>query len=391
MTCDYHQKGFARKYDKNRHFLTHYKGTLVCDFCPGSGSAAERSFNRADVFKRHLTSMHGVESYPQNNRPIGVSAKEISIHATGKCSTCSATFNNAQDFYEHLDDCVLRVVHQAEPSEAINERHLSRTFEDPAVLETLRRHMHPVHPEVARASQKRVVLRCTQCDEHPEGFRREHDLRRHTERFHTIIRKAYQCVDISPDKKFLAKCKACTSGKKYNAYYNAAAHLRRSHFNPRMNKASKTEPRRGRSGGLDPPLEVLMTWMKEVEEPVTSSKDIAFNQISETNVKESRPQGSVAVQNRWDLGVDELALENADSDDICPSFGTPDDPMEQYHPRNLAFLGDPIAANNPPPCDSTQDSIRGRRIAPVTVYESPVDYLNSSNPNVSEQNTSIEG
>jgi hypothetical protein len=34
-TCEYHVKGFARKYDKNRHTLTHYKGTMVCGFCPG--------------------------------------------------------------------------------------------------------------------------------------------------------------------------------------------------------------------------------------------------------------------------------------------------------------------------------------------------------------------
>jgi serine/threonine protein kinase len=38
QTCDYHSKGFARKYDKNRHTLTHYKGVMVCGFCPGSGS-----------------------------------------------------------------------------------------------------------------------------------------------------------------------------------------------------------------------------------------------------------------------------------------------------------------------------------------------------------------
>src|SRR6266516_935480 len=61
LNCEYNQKGFARKYDKNRHTLAHYKGTMVCDFCPGSASVAEKSFNRADVFKRHLTSVHGVE------------------------------------------------------------------------------------------------------------------------------------------------------------------------------------------------------------------------------------------------------------------------------------------------------------------------------------------
>ena len=153
VTCDYHQKGFARKYDKNRHTLTHYKGTMVCGFCPGSGSAAEKSFNRADVFKRHLTSVHGVEQTPPNSRkksPTTSLARKASTHApdaTGRCSTCSAMFNNAQEFYEHLDDCVLRVVQQEEPSEAINEQHLSRIANDPAVRETLERHMLPVDSE----------------------------------------------------------------------------------------------------------------------------------------------------------------------------------------------------------------------------------------------------
>lgn len=150
QTCDYHTKGFARKYDKNRHTLTHYKGTMVCGFCPGSGSAAEKSFNRADVFKRHLTSVHAVEQTPPNSRKKtagGLNAgKKLSGYApdaTGKCSTCSATFNNAQDFYEHLDDCVLRIVQQEDPSEAINARRLAEVENDPAVLETLRANALP--------------------------------------------------------------------------------------------------------------------------------------------------------------------------------------------------------------------------------------------------------
>jgi hypothetical protein len=151
QTCDYHIKGFARKYDKNRHTLTHYKGTMVCGFCPGSGSAAEKSFNRADVFKRHLTSVHAVEQVPPNSRKKtsgGINAgKKLTGYApdaTGKCSTCSATFTNAQDFYEHLDDCVLRLVQQEEPSEAINARHLKEVENDPDVIETLRANDLPV-------------------------------------------------------------------------------------------------------------------------------------------------------------------------------------------------------------------------------------------------------
>jgi hypothetical protein len=148
QTCDYHVKGFARKYDKNRHTLTHYKGTMVCGFCPGSGSAAEKSFNRADVFKRHLTSVHGVEQTAPNARrksPISgkkhTSAGQNTPAAT--CSTCSVTFANAQEFYEHLDDCVLRVVQQIDPAEDINQKNLASVAEDQQVKDTLDRHYLP--------------------------------------------------------------------------------------------------------------------------------------------------------------------------------------------------------------------------------------------------------
>jgi hypothetical protein len=145
LTCEYHTKGFARKYDKNRHTLTHYKGTMVCGFCPGPGSPAEKSFNRADVFKRHLTSVHGVEQTPPNCRKRSPSAStkkgtNYSSDATGKCSTCSATFSNAQDFYEHLDDCVLSVVQQEERSEAINQQRLAEVAGDEEVKKTMEKH-----------------------------------------------------------------------------------------------------------------------------------------------------------------------------------------------------------------------------------------------------------
>ena len=51
----------------------------------------------------------------------------------------SVTFANAQEFYEHLDDCVLRVVQQADPCEAINQRLLTSVAEDKDVTDTLDR------------------------------------------------------------------------------------------------------------------------------------------------------------------------------------------------------------------------------------------------------------
>ncbi|KAI0124360.1 hypothetical protein BJ170DRAFT_598668 [Xylariales sp. AK1849] len=151
QTCDYHIKGFARKYDKNRHTLTHYKGNMVCGFCPGSGSAAEKSFNRADVFKRHLTAVHGVEQTPPNSRKktstsvnSGKKLTGYAPDATGKCSTCSSTFSNAQDFYEHLDDCVLRIVQQEDPSEGINAQRLAEVENDKEVHQTLEKNQLPL-------------------------------------------------------------------------------------------------------------------------------------------------------------------------------------------------------------------------------------------------------
>ncbi|QLI74591.1 uncharacterized protein G6M90_00g109390 [Metarhizium brunneum] len=116
VSCEYHTKGFARKYDKNRHALTHYRGTMVCPFCPGVGSPYEKAFCRADVFKRHLATAHNVDQTPTNNRSGSLAHLldghgPTSTHNFGaRCSICGGRFATAQDFYEHLDECVLRVI-----------------------------------------------------------------------------------------------------------------------------------------------------------------------------------------------------------------------------------------------------------------------------------------
>lgn len=155
-TCEYAKKGFARKYDCQRHTLTHYKGTMVCGFCPGSGLPSEKTFNRADVFKRHLMSVHNVEQTAPNGKPKKVSGRGGSVSSsgsprapsfqaafkdvTGKCSTCNATFANAQQFYEHLDDCVLSKVVKPEPEGDINSRNLESVKDLEAVQESLAAH-----------------------------------------------------------------------------------------------------------------------------------------------------------------------------------------------------------------------------------------------------------
>lgn len=109
------------------------------------------------------------------------------------------------------------------------------------------------------------------CNDYPDGFRSEHELRRHTNRVHKKTRKVWVTIDTSPDKSFLANCKACQTGKRYNECYNAASHLRRMHFHPHKRGERKMTAAEARKGGkatdLDPPMDVLKTnWLREVDE-----------------------------------------------------------------------------------------------------------------------------
>ncbi|KAF2731579.1 hypothetical protein EJ04DRAFT_514522 [Polyplosphaeria fusca] len=110
-TCEYNMKGFARKYDKNRHTLTHYRSILVCGFCPDT--SVEKSFNRVDVFKRHLTSTHGVEQtlLGGNTKKRRLEQSKNRLDSpSGVCSQCLVRFDTAQDLYEHLDGCLLQAI-----------------------------------------------------------------------------------------------------------------------------------------------------------------------------------------------------------------------------------------------------------------------------------------
>jgi hypothetical protein len=88
------------------------------------------------------------------------------------------------------------------------------SYKDKAMIpKDQQQYKRPQHPK----------LFCPCCNDHPEGFRGDHELQRHVNRAHASRRKVWVCVDASTDGKWLANCKACRTQKRYGAYYNAAA------------------------------------------------------------------------------------------------------------------------------------------------------------------------
>lgn len=117
---------------------------------------------------------------------------------------------------------------------------------------------------------KMTSVFCPFCDDHKEGFHGDHELRRHIDRAHKGFRKVWICQDISPDRTFLANCPRCRNRKAYGADYNAAAHLRRVHFNAaahfRGGGKGAFKSRGGIWGADVPPMDVLRDWILEISE-----------------------------------------------------------------------------------------------------------------------------
>ena len=89
---------------------------------------------------------------------------------------------------------------------------------------------------------------CQHCNKYPKGLSNDHALVKHNRRIHKKHRNVFVCTDVSIDRSFLHKCRACVKNRRYQSRNNAAKHLRVAHFVE------------------DTPPEDLLQWIKEVEE-----------------------------------------------------------------------------------------------------------------------------
>ena len=153
----------------------------------GSSSSSSSHISTSRASKRHRETLHH-----QSQRSL---APALNQHSS------SSSFNLNEDTHQHMrSEQMIKVT-----SENGEEKVL--------IPKSLERHKRPTAPK----------LLCPHCNDHPDGFRGDHELQRHVSRAHSKVRKVWVCVDSSPDGKFLANCKACRTKKRYGAYYNAAA------------------------------------------------------------------------------------------------------------------------------------------------------------------------
>ncbi|KAH7145669.1 hypothetical protein B0J13DRAFT_622391 [Dactylonectria estremocensis] len=246
-------------------------------------------------------------------------------------TSCTSVRSNASTLERRAKDARERILQQAStttiaprPEEPLVSSSVSPmgTKRDSKVAVHKSNYQRPKHPKVF----------CDQCQDHPEGFRGEHELRRHVNAKHEGVVKKFICRDpadaglvsnveaINP----LSKCKACVGGKQYGAYYNAAAHLRRTHFKPKTprgkNKNNVNDERRGGKGGGDwPAMADLKLWFEEKmvkvdpQDELNSDQDDCDADMAEADVPEPTVTTHIEIYSHMGGNVSPFEI-NADYD-----------------------------------------------------------------------------
>ncbi|KAK2006755.1 hypothetical protein LZ32DRAFT_77228 [Colletotrichum eremochloae] len=233
----------------------------------------------------------------------GSSMMERSVSANSTASTKSTTERRAKEARLQQIQNAHRTKICPKPLEAAKPCQSAAAKKEGKVAVAKGTYTRPKHPKVF----------CDMCNEHPDGFRGDHELRRHINAKHEGIVKKFVCRDpstvgiqsgvqaINP----LSKCKQCVARKQYGAYYNAAAHLRRTHFKPKTprgkNKRGDDEEKRGGKGGGDwPPMNELKQWMEEVF--VTADDETAEAEAQDEDEEEATAQFDPSMSMDLSLG-----------------------------------------------------------------------------------------
>lgn len=294
--------GFGRTNEKNHtdSNVTESKSTKLFsnDLSQTRKDNKASTFTKQDLLLHDRTNEeakkeHGTMKTPDSNGHVKVPIVPASSFRKGSaCISCHMRKIKCDQHRPRCQQCERR---DEECSFPITKREIPRSLK--------------------KASNSRLGSRtfCHLCSDHPGGFHGEHELRRHIELAHSVNRTVWVCVDISPDKTFLANCKACKNGKWYGSMYRAAAHLRRTHFNPRKRRrggrgeASDDDHRGGKGGGNNPPMDVLKQWMEEREEARVNDTDTgqssededALSTISSDEFPSVREEPGMLVNGTW--------------------------------------------------------------------------------------------
>ncbi|KAI6776645.1 hypothetical protein HG530_000590 [Fusarium avenaceum] len=284
----------------------------VSDLSPGPTSmypAGKQYTSEHDLFGLGANlSPANVQQYIDTHGNILMTSPE-STDMERSCSntSMSSVRSNASNLERRAKEARERVLQAAKTIQlapkpkdelARSEANSNTANKEPKLPVNKSNYQRPKHPKVY----------CTQCTEHPDGFRGDHELRRHVNAKHEGTVKKFVCRDpatvgietgvkaVNP----LSKCKACISGKEYGAYYNAAAHLRRTHFKPktpRGKKGANSDEKRGGKGGGDwPPMSELKAWFVEKKVKVDFNDSPMPDQDDADDMVDGETEGSMPPQ-----------------------------------------------------------------------------------------------